>query len=221
MAVAFDAASTATVGGSGITTLSWLHTPVGTPSAVAILLQSFPTSTAITVTYGGTNVPLVITQAISSSYAKIFGLANPPAGPQTVVVTFSTTGSYTEAAAITVTGSDTTTCFSNSNSATATSTAPQVTVTSATGELVVDIVANEASESETKAGGQTLAWGTISAAGDFASGSYMAAGASNTTMSWTLGSSQAWGVAAASFKAAGGGGGGAVKARMLALLGVG
>jgi hypothetical protein len=131
--------------------------------------------------------------------AAVWGLANPPSGAQTVLMTFSAS-TFCEAGAITVTGSDTVTCFSNSNSALGTSAAASVVVTSTTGELVVDAVTNVGAATETAGGSQTLRWGPLQDSNLVGSGSSQP-GASSVTMSWTLGSSQTWGVAAASFKA--------------------
>jgi hypothetical protein len=205
MSVAFDAVASTSVAGSGGTTLSWTHTPVGTPTGVAVTLENFDTGHTVTgVTYGGNAMSLTSTNngSLSSSSVQIWGLASPPAGAQTVVVTFSATGTFCGAGSVTVTGGDTTTLFSNHNSANGSSTASSVGVTSAVGELVIDIVGTNNGPALTVGGGQTQRW-TQTESGNVQASS-TAPGASGTvTMGWTLGFTGPWAASAASFKAAG------------------
>jgi hypothetical protein len=150
VAVAFDAVSSASVANNAGTALTWTHTPSGTPTAVAVAVQRYPNTFGATVTYGGVAMTLAASDGSLAGVinTEIWGLANPPSGAQTVSVGTGITGDYMEAGAITVTGSDTTTCFSNSISANGTSAAPSVSVTSASGELVVDIVSTKAGEAQ-------------------------------------------------------------------------
>jgi hypothetical protein len=201
--VALDAIS-ALQSASSVPSLSWTHTPTGTPTAVAVVLNNFgsggPGQGATSVTYGGVSMTRAQTVDNSvSSTTDVWGLANPPSGAQTVIVNLPT-GSFPLAASITVTGSDTTTCFSNSNSANGSSTTPSVTVNSQVGDLVVDFVGSFTGAGGSTAGGsQTLRWsGTLG--GDFAMGSTLAGASPNVTMTWTFPSSVAWGQVAASFK---------------------
>lgn len=211
MAVAFDAVASTSVAGSGGTTLSWTHTPVGTPTAVAVGLEIYTgVSTVTGITYNGVSMIRAFTKAITAATTsvEIWGLANPSSGAQTVIITFSAGSSYCQAGSITVTGSDTTTTFSASASAEGTGTTPSVSVTSAINELIVDVVGTAfVNGTQTAGGSQTKRWGTLDAGTNSASGSTLPASAGSTSMSWTLGSSLSWGHGAASFKVSGGGGG--------------
>lgn len=227
MAVAFDAVSNANNENNVSTTMSWTHTPVGTPSSVGVSAQIYnDTANSITsITYGGSSLTKMPgstsgSQGGFSSHTEIWGsdgltLAT---GAQTIVITFAAVGSYCQAGAITVTGSNTTTCFSaaavNDN---ASSTTPSVTIASATGELVMDQTANSAGQVPTAGGSQTSRY-TYNPAGLFAGGGSTQPGAASVTMSWTI-AANSWTISAASFKAAGGGGG--ARPRTLVMLGVG
>jgi hypothetical protein len=181
------------------------------------------TSTVTGVTYGGFALTNDVTSANvggSPNRNEIWGSdgVTLPSGAQTVVITFATTGAFADAGAITVTGSNTTTCFSNVASATnAGSTTPNVTITSAVGELIVDIATNSANDTTMAptGGTQTQRWSV----GTYNAGS-SAPGASSLNMAWSMTGFNSWVVAAASFKAAGGGGG-PVGRGTFAMMGVG
>jgi len=201
MSVAFDAVSTANA--ASVTSLSWTHTPTGTPSAIGIGCYGYAAAIS-SGTYGGTSVGTPVESiAGGPDYAGLCGLANPASGAQTVVLNFA--GScYPDAGAITVTGSDTTTCFSNHASAAANSANQTVTVTSATGELVMDAGGQDLdSGAPTAAGGQTQRWSVV-LLGERSVGS-TAAGAASVAMAWTWPGAANWATTAGSFKAAGSG----------------
>lgn len=213
MAVAFDAASSTSVSSSALTSLTWLHTPAGTPTSVAVAVHRYhiaaPTISGIT--YGGNALTLATQSAtFASSNVEIWGSdgVSLPSGAQNIVITFSGTGANCIAGAVTVTGSNTTTCFSASGSTTGSSTSPSFALSgTSVGELVVDIVGNENADSPmTQGGSQALRWGTIviAGSGQAGAGSTLAGAAGSTTMSWTLGFVEGWGLSVASFKAAGG-----------------
>lgn len=202
--VAFDAVASNSVAGVGGTTLTWTHTPVGTPTGVAVGIENYRAVADVSsVTYGATSLTKYATQGFDSNnvVVEIWGAANPVSGAQTVTVTFAASGTYTQAGSITVTGGNTTTVFRATNTATGTSTSPAVSVTSASGDLVVDVVGNSNTNTTQTAGGsQTKRWGTLDAGGDSAAGSTLTASGASTNMSWTLSASNPWGIAAASFQ---------------------
>lgn len=141
MAVAIDVTSSPHVA-TAVASISWTHTPSGTPTAVAITTYGFSVATTdtATCTYGGTTAPPATNGSDTvPDISYIFGLANPPSGAQTVLISFSNTN-YPVASSITVTGSDTTTCFDNVGtpvSGTGTGAVTNVTCTSAIGDLVL------------------------------------------------------------------------------------
>jgi hypothetical protein len=217
MSVAFDAVATATVAAGNSTTLSWTHTPVGTPTAVGVFLMNYEAGLTVTgVTYGGVAMTLKQSQTViysgGNSTLQIWGLASPPSGAQSVVVTGTIVAAnivYIDAASMTVTGGDTNTAFRTSNSAVTTTTgATTISTTLASavsGDLVADIVGFNYSvggETVTPGGSQTKKWGNLMVGGNMAAGSIQAA-AGSTTMSWTISASVPSGlslaVAAAAF----------------------
>jgi hypothetical protein len=144
MAVIFDAVGPG-VTGQAVTSFSWTHTPVGTPTAVGIWYGGYVASlTTFTVTYGGAAMTTGTWYGVVNAQAAIsFSLANPPAGASTISMTWVGGSMYVSANSITVTGSDTTTCFRNSSGNRVTGSASSSTsVTSANGDLVVDCVAS-------------------------------------------------------------------------------
>jgi len=200
--VLFDAVASAFVVDSGTTTtLSWTHTPVGTPTKAAVAFENYDTNCTVSgVTYGGVSMVQEASQTISAggSSVQIWALANPSAGAQTVVITCGQ-HMYTQAGSITVTGGSTVTAIRAANTALATSTTPSVSVTSATGDFIVDVVGSTGANVTTTAGGsQNKRWGPTDAGTNTASSSTLPAGSGSTTMTWTLGSSVTWGQAAVS-----------------------
>lgn len=209
MAVAFDAVSSNSAAGSVGTTVSWTHTPSGTPTAVAVLLENYEGIASVSsVTYGGTSMVQAVNEVVPSgggaaSSAQIWGLANPSSGAQTVVVTYTTVGVFSQCWAVTVTGSNTSSCFRTSTGSNATSGSPSTTLSGTiSGDLVVDIAAVNTypSTSISSAGsGQTQRGSTLTVGGNQAAVSTKSATTTSTTMSWTLGASAIWGQAVAAF----------------------
>lgn len=211
MSVALDAVGPNSSGatGSNVSSLSWTHTPVGTPTAVAVTVGWWNTTNAISsVTYGG--VAMVLAKALASSAndkAAIYGLANPPSGSQTVVITWSGGGAFANAGSISVTGSDTSTVFSNTSSATGTGTSASTTCTSAVGELVVSMCnGDNATTGVTMTASGTRRWGTAYVGTEEANACQTDVGAASVTMTETLSASKVWTIVAASFLAAPGAG---------------
>lgn len=203
MAVAKDATSAGQTA-SGVTSISWTHTPVGTPTAVGVTTYGFcnsspPTPTA---TYGGTSMTVADhAQDAVPDICYIFGLASPASGAKTVVISFGDTN-YPVASSITVTGSDPATCFSNVAHATGASGVPTVACTSAAGELVLDVAGSDGSAAVTVTGPQTAYLGTngTTNGGECANAS-TTSGASTVTPTYNS-QSNPWAIVVASFKAA-------------------
>lgn len=203
--VVFDAtASGSKIGLNG--PISYTHTPVGTPTGVAVAVAWYTGATCVvisSVTYGGNAMTLASSQIVTgqSQTVAIYGLANPPAGAQTVVVNLPATNCFAVASSVTVTGGNTTTVFRASNGAEGSSTTPAVSVTSATGDLVFDMVANTGGNTTlTQSGSQTKRLTTINAGTTSISASTLDASAGSTNMGWTLGVSHPWAHVAVSFQ---------------------
>lgn len=138
MAIAFDAA-TQSAAGSG--TLTFNHTPVGTPRGVLVLIAQSPTNTdqVSGVTYGGvamTEVPLSpLLQTAGAEHAAAYGYflgSGIPTGVQSVVV--SVTGAESKrAVCYTVTATADVEIEDTSTLNSASSTSPAVTLTTGAG----------------------------------------------------------------------------------------
>jgi hypothetical protein len=205
--VAFNAVSSTSA--SNVSSVTFTHTPSGSPSAIGVGVAKWPNTSISGITYGG--VPLV--HAVTSStggggdVAAIWGLANPPTGAQSVIVNFSAGGQYPTVGCVSVVGSDTTTCFTlgHTGSATGTSTTPTVSITSAAGELVLSVVSQDPDTGVLTAGGTaTNRWSVIygGARGQGATED----GTTSHTASFSTGVSQPWCIVAAAFKEAAAGG---------------
>ena len=154
--VAIDATST-TVSLASPITLS--HT-TGTGSNRLMLVGiSQKNKVVSSVTYGGTALTLV-GEEIGNGNAKIhiYELVNPPSGAANVVVNFSAAPDKGAVVAVTTfTGVNQTTPLGTFVSAQANSTNPTVSVTSASGELVFDVVTIR-NQTLTVGSGQTQRW---------------------------------------------------------------
>src|SRR5690348_14565737 len=94
MSVAFDAVGPSSSGQSylAVASTSWTHTPVGTPTAVAIGECAFALPAGgSTATYGGTSMTAagISPQSGNNDFCRIWGLANPTSGAQTVALAWS------------------------------------------------------------------------------------------------------------------------------------
>lgn len=188
------------------TSASWTHTPVGVPTGVAVLAQiySVPAGTqgAITATYGGVPMTLAVTENADSGTTQpvLFGLSNPPPGPQTVVVTYAGLGAII-AYSVSVTGGVTSgSPFSNTNAATGTNNSPAISVNGALGELAIDLSTSISTETlgspgaaQTQRGNQSIGFATA--------GISTQPGAASASFTWALtGTSGQWNELAASFR---------------------
>jgi hypothetical protein len=127
----------------------------------------------------------------------IFGLANPGAGPYSIVL--SGTIAYPDCSSISVTGSDTTTCFRNTNSASGSSTAASVTVTSVVGDLVLSALGMDGAGGPSITGPQTD-YMSFNGLGAEVASAGTTAGAASVTPSYAFTSAGPWSLIAASFK---------------------
>jgi hypothetical protein len=164
--------------------------PSSPPTCVAFLFFEYPgNSLPSAVTYGGTGMSLAVQQDSPGTMAPgfLYGLASPPSGSQALAVT------VTEAADITgyliwVTNSNTSSCFRTSSPTALlkTSGAASISqsVTSDTGDLVIDSVGSYQTETWAAGGSQSVLGANTAAAAN-TSVSSLPGAATSTTMSWT------------------------------------
>lgn len=232
MTVAFDNA-TFSAGQAGVgTSFTFTHAIGASATDLAIGISAWANgvapATAITsVTVNGVSMGAAAISAQSPSnqeFAAIWGMASPPAGTTvTIVVNLDAsvgTNFFGIAVALSVTGGNTSTCFDHvSNASTGSTANPTSTVSSATGELVVDIANFDGSAglTWTPGGGQTSV-GAFTGSSVWGMMSYTP-GASSVSPNWTNGgTSGPWAAVSASFKAPGGA---AARTPTLTLMGVG
>jgi len=204
MAVAFDAV--ASNQNSATASLTWTHTPVGTPTGVSVAAVMFDSSAGtFTADYGGTSMGAAQVTLASSQFGntiiQIWGLSNPPPGAKVVTIAqgganFTCTAGSTTVTGGVVSGSPFSNTASNGNIIGA---SPSMSITSATGELVIDIISMGNGITPTATGsGQTLRW---SIAPTFDAAGSSAAGAASYTVSYSLSGGTGCDIVGASFAA--------------------
>lgn len=206
MAIVFDAAS-AGGGGTAQSSLTYNHTCTGSNLFLVVNVAYFVGggTTIASIKYNSVNMTKITTfDTGGGDKIDMWGLVGPSTGTNAVLITptvavdlGSMSASYTGVDQVTPTGTP--------NGATGTSTQSAVTVSSATGELVVDAYGDYR--------GDTVAHAGQSQRGYFNGGGLEPscglsdkAGAASVTMNWDLSGSDFWEVAAVSMKPTGGGG---------------
>jgi len=189
-------------------THTWSHTVGAGSNRVLVVGVSNRdgTRTVSTVTYGGVALTRIGLQngAGTANRVELWRLIAPATGTANIIVTLSGS-TETVAGAVSYTGVDQTTPFGTFASASGTSTAPSVAVTSASGEVVMDVVAaNGDSDGATVGTGQTQRWNdfTGTGGGDIHGAGSTEPGAASVTMAWTLVASKAWAIGAVPVKPA-------------------
>ncbi|HSX28216.1 MAG TPA: hypothetical protein VLF60_02090 [Candidatus Saccharimonadales bacterium] len=205
MAIAFDAVgpSSAGTGTANTTSITWNHTCTGSNLllVVGVGVGSGLATTTTSVTYNSvsmTSAGKVYSDNQTDGYVELFYLAGPATGSNAVVVTCSVAKDLT-GGSMSFTGVDQSTPVTNAVTAFGTGTAPSVTVTSASGNVVIDAAVSGSAFSSS---GQTLRWNknlnVTSGAGNSAQST--ANGASSVTMSYTT-PSDWWGIVGANIVA--------------------
>ena len=203
--VAFDADATASTRGTA-TTLTNGNLTIGSGVHRALIVQmttSLATTQTVVWDAAGANQALTLigSTAYASSYTSwLYGLINPASGNKIVTVTWGGGGSnFGVLNAASFTGVNQTggaTSFPNYTGTSGLGISPSVTVTSATGDMVVDTLMCQTAPI---AGNKTkLFWNT---GGTVNGGSQYAAGAATVALSWTQGSSYIYALGACSIKA--------------------
>src|SRR5579864_1248052 len=193
--------STLGQGALGASSLSWSHT-VGSGSNRALVVGVVGGCTP-SVTYGGvalTQVAQVLNNNSAGNLTDLFVLVAPATGTNTVQVSYSGCTSDVEAGSISFTGVNQSTPLAHVTTNFGSGTNPGVTVTSASGDMVVDVVGNGSAITSSS---QTLLWlknqNNNTAHGDGAQST--AAGAASVTMGYSV-TADWWGIIGADVVAA-------------------
>ncbi len=186
--------------GNTVTSLTLSHTvAAGSDRVLCVLVgwrNSGVTALSAVPTFGGNDTTLEVDSGGNAdAHATLYYLINPDVTTADIVATW---GTAVNAAIIayTLTGCDQTTPFSNNASNSGTGTATTVDVTSATGELAIDMIDAGVITSPTPGAGQTLIIEELANTNDCASSEED--GSATATMSWTLNVSRVWRMVAAS-----------------------
>lgn len=144
--LAVDATGTELTAFPGATSVAYTGLTVGsglTNSALLAIVCADNQSVAptITMTWNGTNVPLISGTSSASTgasiYCQLFGLANPAAGNQTLAVSFGGVAYSYSIVALSFKGVNQSTPFINGTTATGTSGTPSISPTVASGDIGV------------------------------------------------------------------------------------
>lgn len=203
MAVVFDNAVTAK--GTGITSLTFSHTVTGTNKGGVVGTGSSASGTVPSgVTWNGvamTSIQSLTDPNFGNVTVSQWGLINPATG--NIVVSISPAQDLV-VGSISMTGVDQTTLVTGTHKGTAsgTTTAVSKTITSAAGEMCVDVINWDTFTDTITASvgaGQTQRWQNFQAGGNTHTAGSTEAGAASVAMTWTLSAAvDAWVSAACS-----------------------
>jgi MSHA biogenesis protein MshQ len=196
---------TTAVSSASVSSLTWNHTVGSGSNGILIVGISFRDGnvSVTSVTYGGTALTRIGAQNSGGNQnrTEMWYLLAPASGTASVHISMSASKAVV-ATSISFFGvSQTTPLGTAAFASSGGSTTASVTVTSASGQVVIDTVtANGDARSLTAGASQTQQWNSYSGSGDASNargaGSTQTAGATTTTMSWTLGASKPWSIGA-------------------------
>mgnify|MGYP001558318841 CR=1 FL=1 len=205
MAVAFQ--SVVTASGQLVSSLSWSHTAAGSDRLGIIDACLKPdTVTVSSAAWGTGNAATIVSSIVFSDDTEMWRRIAPPASAQTVSVTLSAQADEIIAASRNYTGAHQTTPLGTAATNSGTSTAPTVTVTSASGELVIETNGFDNDTTGTAGAGQTERYDQAPF-GLSHRGSDEAGAAPNVVMSYSLlGAANDWQIVGVSIKPVAAGG---------------
>lgn len=207
MAVAFDAVGPSSAGSNSAIsatsgTAGWSHTCSGTNRilivGIAVGAGVNDGTSAFSVTYNGvamTSLGKVHNNNDQLGFVQLFGLINPPTGPNNVSVNWTgadTASGQLNAGSISFTGCDQTTGWGTAVTAFGNGTTPSCVVAAATGDYVVDVVGTGTGVTSSTQTNKWLSNGNSFSGGGNGAGS-IAAGATSVTMQYTVGT-DFWGI---------------------------
>lgn len=220
---------TATAGPTGfLSTYTWSHTCAGSNRVIYVRLAQRFNSAVTGVTYAGTALTRLAQQKSPSDQivnVELWRLVNPASGANNVSVALST-ARYVAASAVSMSGVDQATSDGTPVVASNNSSSPSVSVSSATDQVVVDVVAvwtDAGTVTASATGGQTVdsnAYNGNSTNNGVRGVHSHITGAASTAMSYSLSGATEWAEAAVAVLPLNTGGAGSGGGGML-LLGVG
>jgi len=192
------------------------HTVAGTNPALAVCVTwwhyiASPTITAVT--WNGIALAHVVTAnnpaCGDTCSSAIYLLPNPAAGTANVSVTFSAAFSAAVVGGVSFTGVDQTTPLGTPASAIGGGTPASVSLTSASGEMVLDCLGSIAAGAmPSMSSGQSSNWADFDPSGYTHNVSSVVAGTPTTLSVWSIAGAAQWVLVAVPIRSEGGGGGG-------------
>jgi hypothetical protein len=200
-----NSAIDATSSGSDTNTssISENHTCTGSKRLLVVGVTSQDTSTAdpTGVTYNSVSMTKAGSVTNSNVTASIWYLVNPASGENSIVVSVGFTANVLDIGALSLTGIDQSAPVGTAVTATGTSTTPSVTSNATVaGEVVFDCMALNDNTAATVHTSQTQISQHSPGVNHRSGTSRELATTTSTTMSWTLGGSEAWGIVALPIK---------------------
>lgn len=181
MSATFDAYASGGISAS-VSSLSWTHTPVGTPTKILVsVLHSSDQAAPTSVTYGGNAMTLLVSNTAAWQTAlRVYALNSPPSGAQTVAITMPTTNGRLGGGSVSILGSTTTTTTNNTNHD---GVPPSNTISSATGDIVFTFAGGTLAISSIATPNHTGLWSDTNSNASHAA--QYTAGAASVTNSWS------------------------------------
>ena len=168
------------------TTLTLSNFVTGSSPNRYMLVTVALTSTVNTITYGAQSLTKIGTMGAGKPRVELWQLVNPTAGTANVVITTAATGTI-KAGVVTFSGVNPSTPYRTPIvTGTGGSSPSSMSVPSATGEIVCDILGSDGSGNVTINSGQTQLWGLKGPAGDMSGVSSAKAGAVSVNMAWNI-----------------------------------
>ena len=175
---------------SGTTSLTWSHNvAAGNNRALFVGISMEDGGSSTGVTYGGVALTLV-GRRTGSHTVEIWRLLSPTVGNASVVASFGAVKRVV-GGGVAFDGVNQSTPTGTFAGATGSSNAPTVSVTSAAGELVLDVLYGNDGVTATATGGQTAIWNVL-VGGVVRGAGGTNAGAASVTMSWSLSAATQW-----------------------------
>jgi hypothetical protein len=205
LSITQDSVSSAATSTVGSNTLTFSHT-VGSGSNTILIVEIADrnASAVSSVTYGGVALTQLASEqgVASTTQVDIWYLKSPTAGTANVVVTLGASHEFV-AGATSFFGVDLTTPFGTPVVAQGSTGSPSATISSATGEVILDAVSSKGIASSTVGTGQMQLWNLEngSTSSDAWGASSTKAGAASVTMDWTT-TSSSWAQIAVAIKPA-------------------
>jgi len=210
VAIAHDSTTATTSGGKDVSGITFPHT-VGAGSdrylKVGVAINQLGPATVSSITYAG--VPMTrLGDSVQRGFIRVeyWYLLNPPTGTNDVVVTLSDSPMNLACAASSYFGVNQTTPHGTESTATGVGTGPSVSVQSASGELVVDVMACADTGHVSVGSGQTLRGVADNGTTEAVCAVSDEAGATSVTMSHTIGAANDWAIIGVSLRPAAVGG---------------